>query len=772
MPLTPPPLDTRSHQDLVNEALARIPVHTPAWTNFNAADPGVTLIEAFAYLTESLLYRANQVPERHRSRFLQLLGVPLAPAASARGLVVFSNDKGKPETVTLPAGLEVRAAAVPFRTERGLDVLPVEARLYRKQPVADAGGALGRHVQLLYASLKNETVDVQTDLTLYETVAVDSTDGKGLSLGDDTVDGCLWIALLARADDAKGAADKAKLRDSLRLEIGGRTLSLGIVPALGDSERRLGPGGSAADLARPLLRFQVPKLPEGGKLPQEPAPRDATYRTLDAVARADVLSEPGVVEIQLPSADALRLWDDLDPLEKGTGQFPPALDDATLDERVLTWIRVSCDAALKPRLLWVGVGAVPVVQRDRVAGERLEDGNGEPDQVRRLAHPPLLPGSLRLRVQADPPDGAWDDSWSEADDLLAAGPEVRVADPRLPPGAPQPPPARAEVFSVDPEAGTLTFGDGHRGRRPAAGARLVVSYDHSDGAAGNVGRGSINAAPSLPSGFSVTNPVRTWGGSAAETVVEGEKQVTRYLQHRDRLVSVADFEAITLRTPGVDIGRVEVLPAFSPELSPDAPGNAPGSVTLMLVPRSDAAHPNWPEPDRLFLNAVCRHLDPRRLITTELLLRGPAYRGLWITVGIDVLALGRSAPEVREDVKLKLIDFLAPWRDIGLPAPDAAYADMERGWPLRKTVSALELMAVASRVKGVRLVHAVRLADSAGIERSELPLIGLQLPRVEGILVQIGDAPDPRDLIAGSGASGDGPPTRRVVPVPVIPEAC
>ena len=50
-----------------------------------------------------------------------------------------------------------------------------------------------------------------------------------------------------------------------------------------------------------------------------------------------------------------------------------------------------------------------------------------------------------------------------------------------------------------------------------------------------------------------------------ETVADGEKQIARHLQHRDRLVTAADFEAITLRTPGVEIGRVEVLPAFNPD---------------------------------------------------------------------------------------------------------------------------------------------------------------------------------------------------------------
>src|SRR5215475_15288594 len=101
MPLQIPTLDDRRYQDLLDEALARIPVHNPEWTNFNASDPGVTLIQVFAFLTESLLYRAKLIPERNRFKFLQLLGVPLLPASPARGIITITNEKGPEETITL-----------------------------------------------------------------------------------------------------------------------------------------------------------------------------------------------------------------------------------------------------------------------------------------------------------------------------------------------------------------------------------------------------------------------------------------------------------------------------------------------------------------------------------------------------------------------------------------------------------------------------------------------------------------------------------------------
>src|SRR6185295_5559429 len=137
MPLQIPSIDDRRYQDLVAETLARIPVHNPEWTNFNKSDPGVTLIELFAFLTENLLYRANQIPERNRRKFLQLLGVPLQPSASSLGLVAFTNDRGALQTITLNSGLEVRAGQIPFRTNQGLDVLPVEAQIYYKRKISN-----------------------------------------------------------------------------------------------------------------------------------------------------------------------------------------------------------------------------------------------------------------------------------------------------------------------------------------------------------------------------------------------------------------------------------------------------------------------------------------------------------------------------------------------------------------------------------------------------------------------------------------------------------
>jgi hypothetical protein len=76
MPLELPNLDDRTYNDLVQEALARISTLAPEWTNFNSSDPGITLVELFAFLTEMLIFRLNRVTDDHVLAFLKLLNGP------------------------------------------------------------------------------------------------------------------------------------------------------------------------------------------------------------------------------------------------------------------------------------------------------------------------------------------------------------------------------------------------------------------------------------------------------------------------------------------------------------------------------------------------------------------------------------------------------------------------------------------------------------------------------------------------------------------------
>src|SRR5262249_18045563 len=157
-------------------------------------------------------------------------------------------------------------------------------------------------------------------------------------------------------------------------------------------------------------------------------------------------------------------------------------------------------------------------------------------------------------------------------------------------------------------------------------------------------------------------------------------------------------------------------------------------------------------------------------------LRGPSYQEIWVSIGIKVVA-GYSAAQVREDVKKAVTTFLAPLQPAGstVPGPPTfltapPVVDSSKGWPLRKSVFKAELASVASRVDGVELVQDVLVAKGTADPASEIPFRGLQLPRLMGISVTVGD-PSTLDQLRGQ-ASSTGQVTSPRVAVPVIPEEC
>lgn len=134
MPIPDPQLDDRRFQDLVNEAKEMIPRYCPEWTDHNVSDPGVTLIELFAYMVDLLLYRVNRVPDKMYLRFLDLLGIQLTEAVPARTRVTFTLSAPQPIAVTIARGTEistVRTAqdeAISFTTNEDLVLYPPTLR--------------------------------------------------------------------------------------------------------------------------------------------------------------------------------------------------------------------------------------------------------------------------------------------------------------------------------------------------------------------------------------------------------------------------------------------------------------------------------------------------------------------------------------------------------------------------------------------------------------------------------------------------------------------
>src|SRR5579875_413688 len=113
MALPAPNLDDRTFQDIVDETKRLIPRYCPEWTNHNLSDPGVALIELFAWMSEMILFRLNQVPDRLYTKFLDMVGIAPFPPAVARADLTFSLSTVLEHSVVVPAGTEVGTAGLP-----------------------------------------------------------------------------------------------------------------------------------------------------------------------------------------------------------------------------------------------------------------------------------------------------------------------------------------------------------------------------------------------------------------------------------------------------------------------------------------------------------------------------------------------------------------------------------------------------------------------------------------------------------------------------------
>src|SRR5579875_2826830 len=137
MPLPAPNLDDRRFQELVDDAKRLVQRRCPEWTDHNVSDPGVTLIETFAYLTDQLLYRLNRVPDRLHTTFLDLIGLKMLPPTPARVPLTFWLSAPARSTLTIAAGTRAgtpRSAAVEsvvFATLDELSIPPCSLALVR-----------------------------------------------------------------------------------------------------------------------------------------------------------------------------------------------------------------------------------------------------------------------------------------------------------------------------------------------------------------------------------------------------------------------------------------------------------------------------------------------------------------------------------------------------------------------------------------------------------------------------------------------------------------
>lgn len=677
MPLLTPILDDRSYQQLRDELVRRIPVYAPEWTDYNASDPGVTLIELFAFLAENLLFRFNQIPDATKLAFLKLLQIGLRPATTASAFVQMTPTAvpatavppDRPGRVLAPIRSVLKAGSVAFETCDEVNALPLTVL-----GMCKAKSALPTDPELLdfteraIAALRDnmpQTASAATPPapTFYApvTVPVDPM-APGATPVDfsSAVDRMIWVAAL-------------QTKDTITSLLPGQTLDLGVI--FDDQVHANDPMDACPDpSAAATMDWQI----STGRYDSANRPTYIKVGVEGDTTRG--LTRSGVVKVALPESSAdFGTFPLSNPDLAGTGDLPPEIADAAVAQKVLFWLRVSrpTDVDAFGRIAWIGANAVQVLQLQTARPEFVGMGTGDAAQQYALVNRPVIDKSLQLDVEEA---SGWQ-RWTAVDTFDASSEDDRH-------------------YIVDLEAGTVTFGNGINGRAPQIGERIrAVEYRYGGGLAGNVSAGAINKLDQQIN-VKVTNPLPAQGGAEAEQIADALTRIPGELRRHDRAVTAGDFQELALQTPGAGLGRAECLPRFHPAL-PDQ--ETPGVVSVVVWPREDRMHPSAPMPTRTQIQEVCSWLDDRRLVTTSLYVIQPTYHPVAVAVGVQVKD-GYGIEAVRRWTELVLRQYLAPLPPYG-PEGD--------GWPLGRRVHGPELEAAALQVEGVEYLRGLKVGELA-----------------------------------------------------------
>lgn len=602
MPIQPPQLDDLRYDRVVELLLRRIPTYAPEWTDWNDSDPGITLIQLFATLAEQVGYRLNQVPERNHIELLKLLGIRLRPALAAHArIAIFLNDPASLAGFVLDARSRFMgkgSAPAIFESDADFDIVPAEpaALLATKNPflwdlrLLDGGGhepdptdaQLPKQIPAADSRWLGVVWDGQKPLAKEMPLApvtllpVSATGvahpflwvGLRCNLLRDAGFAGVSVTLTVQLDDDEQPDPRADIRCDPIAASGERQ-----PPAIdwlwywdADAATMKPVAWRIDDATNKLTRSGTIRL--GVPFSMGPIPAALFADLRDAVVAAPVDPCSGMAQnlrdSLVPGGSSIDptqlqklLTDALTKAQEAKAKGRPAvahpLDPVLRDPaKFKGWLRIGpLDTATpRPKLRHIGFNVVAVTHAVTVTSELLGRGDGRPGQSLQLAHGNVLDATLELGVQESADPAALLTTWQVVPSLDGTGPNDRV-------------------FELDPEAGTLTAGDGQHGRIvplvPNAGVVVALRYRWGGGVVGERDAGTINVSAAQFNGLAgVTNIVAARGGRDAETLELAKLRALKELSTRSRAVTATDFEWIALQTPWVRVRRAIIVPRRRP----------------------------------------------------------------------------------------------------------------------------------------------------------------------------------------------------------------
>lgn len=637
MALDPVVLDDLRWTDMVESIRRRIPAASEGrWTLHAPVDPGITLLELFAWLLEQRVYWMDQVPDALVRAGLALLDE--APALTECAATVMQIAAG-PAVSVVPrlAEFDLPGSQLTFSTDRSLVVLPFRRASLPGSTPADIGVRTGSDarvqdwkqgaVQLFPAD--GSRAHATIELRLASRIPAPAPQGRFALLFDLSTPSAAAVAPQWKPGAARGVPPPAQLSWWYRNAPGAPMVRFAATQVSDGTEglRRSG-----------LVRFDVPE-----DWCPEPDDGGGGFRYAIRI-----------------TADAARF------------SYPPRLVRLVPNVAIARHRRRTQRHALAKS--WLPIPGNVIALAALTSGTA--GGVPAPDT------PPLERGIqlwLREREPVEPTATRWH-RWRATETLYRHGPADRV-------------------FVLDRERAEISFGDGLTGRLPLLSAlgddddcNVRVRYWVGGGASGRIGDAREWEGPG---GSKAVNVVAAEGGAASESIEAARARAGSAVRRLTRAVIGDDYKALAMSTPGVAIRRAHAAVGYHPA-HPCAPVS--GAVTVFIVPHAprdsdlDRSHDDAfvaaPAPDPGALAAVGARLDSARLLTTEIFVRAPRYRAVALEVSADLDAA--SPLECERALHAHLARFLDPLEG----------GDTGDGWPFGEPLRPSVLLREAQRALG------------------------------------------------------------------------
>lgn len=611
-----PELDDQRYTDIVEAAKRRIPIIYPEWTDFNEHDPGITIIELFAWLKEMQQYYLNRISDRSRENMLGLLGVKVKEPVPSQTVVRFEDGE-------TPKRLIKGSTAALYD-----GTVFTSLREFVRAPFKIGG---------VYVSNEDGFTDI-TDIA-FENHTVFSpfgsrSDSSGISLyinidrirSDSFFEGfglTFYIAdncSVKRNPFGRSGYSPRDIRWEYSSYDGFKECRI-----IADETRSLSFSGTLTlKTGRDFGSVQIKGLPEGKWLRGE-----LTYCGCEDMPLVRMICTDTLPLVQK------KIYADFEDFIL-TGTSVSVSHCLAVQGTCLVFVRGGNGWIYADRAVIQKNGSTVAVELSDCSQLAAKDGapdvrviycsdyfkehrmflssNGLPGQS--FSFDPVsyvLADELRIMVLdiAETECSCWRE-YEYVRSMALAGPYDRC-------------------FTYDISKHSIVFGDNEHGEIPPKGNNniMVFSCSTTMGAGGNLPKGNIGEVSDPWHSYPVVHSEDCSGGSDRETLRHAVQRMRNMLQECTRAVTAEDYRTLAMQTPGVRMADAAAIPFFDPEL-PEAPREKlSNTVSVVVLPYSDSG---FPIPDKRFLAAVREHIENYRLVTTHVKVSAPVY------VKIDIFA--------------------------------------------------------------------------------------------------------------------------------------